>query len=99
MNAIYYECVNERKKISKKVVEVEPTTMCLLVHCSTIFTNTVSFCDQTNFYIKSKPFPVLTKQLQNVEGSKGTLVLWITSLLLYHLSHSDCVQMEKLLKF
>ncbi len=26
MNAIYYECVNERKKITKKVVEVEPTT-------------------------------------------------------------------------
>jgi hypothetical protein len=29
MNAIFYECVNERKKISKKVVEVEPTTMCI----------------------------------------------------------------------
>jgi hypothetical protein len=57
MNAIYYECVNERKKISKKVVKVEPTTMCLLVHCSTIFTNTFSSSDQTNVYIKSKPCP------------------------------------------
>ena len=59
MNAIYYECVNERKKnFKKEVVEVEPTTMCLLVHCSTIFTNTFSSCDQTNAYIKSKPWPV-----------------------------------------
>ncbi len=38
MNALYYKCVNERKKISKKVVEVEPTTLSLLDHCSTIFT-------------------------------------------------------------
>ena len=52
MNAIYYECVNERKKISKKVVEVEPATMCLLVHCSTIFTNTFSYSNHTNFYNK-----------------------------------------------
>jgi hypothetical protein len=38
MNAIYHECVNERKKNFKNVVDVEPTIMCLLVHCSTIFT-------------------------------------------------------------
>ena len=59
MNAIYYECVNERKIFFlKEVVEVEPTTMCLLVHSSTIFTNTLSSSIQTNFYIKSKPCPV-----------------------------------------
>ncbi len=39
----------------------------------------------------------LNKQLQNVECKMGTLDLWITSLLLYHLSHSNHVQVEKLL--
>jgi hypothetical protein len=57
MNAIYYECVNEKKNL-KKVAEVEPSTLCLLVHCSTIFTITFSYYTQTNFYIKSKPCPV-----------------------------------------
>jgi hypothetical protein len=52
MNAIYYECV--KKKNSKNLVEVEPTTLSLLVHCSTIFLNTFSYSVQTNFYIKSK---------------------------------------------
>jgi hypothetical protein len=42
MNAIYYECVNE-KKMKKKVAGIEPTTLCLLVHCSTIFTITFSY--------------------------------------------------------
>jgi hypothetical protein len=58
MNAIYYECVNERKKNSKKKVEVELTTLGSLIHCSTIFTNTFSYKVPTNFYIESKPCPV-----------------------------------------
>ncbi len=83
--------MKEKKNFKKEVVEVEPTTMSLLVYYSTIFTNTFSYSVHTNFYIKSKPCPVKTKQLQNVEGRMGTLDLWITSLLLYQLSHSDCV--------
>jgi hypothetical protein len=36
MNAKYCECVNERKKKFKKSgIEVEPTTLCIPVHCST----------------------------------------------------------------
>jgi hypothetical protein len=41
MNAKYYEYVNEKKKKnSKRVVVVEPTTLTLLINCSTIFTIT-----------------------------------------------------------
>ncbi len=49
-----------KEKKFKKKVEVEPTTLCLLVHCSTIFTNTFSYNVHTKFYIESKPSPVLT---------------------------------------
>jgi hypothetical protein len=41
--------------------------------------------------------PSLNKQLQNVEGKKGTSDIWFTSLLLYHLSHSNNIHVEKLL--
>jgi hypothetical protein len=41
--------------------------------------------------------PSSNKQLQNVRGKKGTSDLRIISLPLYHLSHSNHVQMEKLL--
>ncbi len=47
----------KEKKLKKKV-EVEPTTLCLLIHCSTIFTNTFSYNNLTNFDIESKPSPV-----------------------------------------
>jgi hypothetical protein len=57
MNAKYYEYVNEKKKKnSKRVVEVEPTTLKLLINCSTIFTITFSCLDK-KFYIKGKPCP------------------------------------------
>jgi hypothetical protein len=58
MNAIYYECVNEKQKKVLKVGELEPTTLCLLFHCSNIFTITFSYYIQTNFSIRSKPCPV-----------------------------------------
>ncbi len=48
----------KEKIFSKKMVEVEPTTLCSLVHCSTNFANTFSYSGQKNFYIKSKPWPV-----------------------------------------
>jgi hypothetical protein len=41
--------------------------------------------------------PSSNKQLQNVEGKKGTSDLRISSSPLYHLSHSNHGQMEKLL--
>ncbi len=41
--------------------------------------------------------PSLNKQLQNVEGKKGTLDVRISSFPLYHLSHSNNGQKEKLL--
>ncbi len=41
--------------------------------------------------------PSLNKQLQNVNGKKGTLDPQISSLLLYHLSHSYHVHKEKFL--
>jgi hypothetical protein len=41
--------------------------------------------------------PSLNKQLQNVEGKKGTSNLRISSFSLYQLSHSDHVHIEKLL--
>ncbi len=41
--------------------------------------------------------PSLNKQLQNEEGKKGTSDLRIISFPLYHLSHSNYVQIEKLL--
>jgi hypothetical protein len=41
--------------------------------------------------------PSLNQQLQNVEGKKGTSDLRISSFPLYQLSHSDHVNMEKLL--
>ncbi len=40
--------------------------------------------------------PSVNKQLQNVEGKKGTSDLRIISFPLYHLRHSNHVQMEKL---
>jgi hypothetical protein len=52
MNAIYNECVNENF-FFKKVAGVEPTPLCLLVHCSTIITISFSYYTQTNYYIKS----------------------------------------------
>ncbi len=41
--------------------------------------------------------PSLNKQLQNVDGKKGTSDLRIFSFPLYQLSHSNHVQVEKLL--
>ncbi len=42
----------KEKKISKKVMEVEPATFCVLVHCSTIFTNTFSSLFIKSFILK-----------------------------------------------
>ncbi len=65
MNAIYCECVKEKKKFEIS----EPTTMCLLVLLYHLH-QPISSSDKTNFYIKSKPCPVYTKQLQNVEAGR-----------------------------
>ena len=36
MNAKYYEYVNEKKKKIQRVAGVEPTTLNLLINCSTL---------------------------------------------------------------
>jgi hypothetical protein len=41
--------------------------------------------------------PSLNKQLQNVEGKKGTLDLWISSFQLYQLSYSNHGYIQNLL--
>jgi hypothetical protein len=43
MNAKYYKYVNEKKKKIQSVVGVEPTTLQLLINCSTIFTITFPY--------------------------------------------------------
>ncbi len=81
MNAIYYECVNEKKTL-KKVTGVEPTTLWLLVHCSTIFTITFSYYTQTNFYLKVNhaQFKQTTPKCGKQKGNLGPLDIQPSSL-------------------
>ncbi len=81
MNAKYYEYVNEKKKkITKRVVGVEPTTLNLLINCSTIFTITFPYL-RYKFYIKGKPCSE-THNFKMLGGQIGTLELWISKYLL-----------------
>jgi hypothetical protein len=66
-------CEKKKKKITKNVVEVEPTTLSLLVHCSTIFTNTFSYSIRTNFYINVNYAQQTTPKCGWQEGNLGPL--------------------------